>query len=119
MYTAFTSNPVGLGLITKTSVSQPVSLLSQAGASPIALGVRLRWIEVEAMKDGIKTANTGPTYIGTSAMNISTLVGVIKVLGVSEQWRFGDETNGEFFDPDKLFFQVANNSDGIHVRGGI
>jgi hypothetical protein len=115
----FPSNPVSMGLITKADhTTAPVSLLSAAGAPAIAAGARMNWIEVEAMKDGSKTANTGKTYIGTVDMNISTLVGVIKVLGVSEQWKFNNERDGNVYDPAQLFFQVASDNDGVHVRGG-
>lgn len=116
----FPSNPTGLGLITKADhTTIPVSLLSAAGAAAIAAGARVNWIEVEAMKDGSKTANTGKTYIGTATMNITTLVGVIKVLGVSEQWKFQNERDGNVYDPAQLFFQVASDNDGVHVRAGV
>ena len=109
----FPTNPVSLGIITVTKAGTPVSLVSSVSAAKDQ-GVLCRAIELEAIKDVVKTANTGNVFVGASDMNTSTGVGVIKTLIPGEQWSVW--ATGNALAPDRLFLDAATNGDGAQGR---
>ena len=110
---SFPTNPAALGIVTVASPDTPVSLLSAVPAAQNQ-GFMCQAIEVEAMKDAGKTANSGLVYIGASDMNKTTGAGVIKTLAVGESWSYN--AIGNQMAPDNLYLDAANADDGVQVR---
>ncbi len=117
MIYVFPTNPAALGIVLQPDhTADPVSLLSNITAA-LGTGVKFNALEFEGIKLADGTVCSGNVYIGQFDMDITTGVGVIKTLKPGVQWSFGNERDGNVFDPERLFLQTDNDNDGAQIRG--
>jgi len=101
---------VPLGLIQPNATATAVNV----NANTILSANKLKFQSVPA---GCTTlvASTAPIYIGSSALDIATGAGVIKVLEAGDEWSFGDERDGNLIDLASIFVKAQNATDGVLV----
>jgi hypothetical protein len=120
MYLA-THRPEPIGPVTVAVPGTPVKLTTWLEAHGMTSGDRFACnkILIRTFGNGVlnpvtAAVNAGNVYIGTSAMNKATMVGVIDTLQPGEFWTITEPEARNVYDLSKYYIDADSANDGVY-----